>query len=139
MEYGETQVNLDEEMGGVQEVEKIGMDISEFVGKKVKIELIEERKGNIYKGRQSYYVLLKTEIVNPDEADGFKQIRATKILGLNTIQDQKGNLKVVWAKEGKTGLFLTKHQKTHYKDFEGVEVQLKPSEPKKDGIEYLTF
>ena len=135
----ENEINLEERFGAPEEIEKIGMDLSEFVGLTKKIESIKENEGKVFNGKQSYYVLLKTEIVNPDEPDVFKQIRATKILNLNTIYGEGGKIKIVWGKDSETGIFLREHGVKTYKDLKGIEVKLKETEPKKSGIKYLTF
>ena len=130
----ESQVNLD----NVQEQEMPSIDISKYVGEKVKIELVEEHKGKIFDNVQSYYVLLKTNVINPEEKDPFLQIRASKLLGLNTRM-KDGKEVVFWGGNSKMAKYLKKMDVAHYKDLKEKEVQLKPTEPNDEGKEFITF
>ena len=115
------------------------VNYSQFIGSEVKIESVKTLKGQVYDGRQSYYVKLQTGIINPEETDPFKQVKASKILGLSTKTDEKGNEIVFWTPTSKMANFLKSKGIKSFEDAEGMEVKVKTTEPNAEGKEFLTF
>ena len=131
----ETQVTLD--VPGEDSFPAV--DYSEFTGSNVKIEKVTTHMGKVFEGRQSYYVKLQTGLINPEETDSFKQVKATKILGLSTKNDEEGNEIVFWTPNSKMANFLKSKGIKHFRDAEGMEVKVKTTEPNAEGKEFLTF
>jgi len=133
-ETDETQVTLPD----VEEGNFPTPDYSELVGRKVKIAKVTTHKGKVFDGKQSYYVKLQTEIINPEEVDPFNQVRATKILGLSTLIED-GKEKVIWTPKSKMARWLKSKGIDHFNKAVGVEVIIKLTEPNDEGKEFLSF
>jgi hypothetical protein len=125
------------------EVELPKMDVSEFVGKRLKVEEVKLVE-SMYQGKKTAYYKLSTEPVadhvkdqkgNIVKKDGKPLvIRASAILGLTEVEDGVWG----WGKDTKTGKFLAKYKVKRPEDMKGVTVlvQLKANA---DGMEYLTI
>ena len=113
-------------LGATGPIELPKFDPSPYVGKRVKIEKIEEKRGV-----NGYYIRILTEVV---AKIGDSEVRASKILGLQ--QDKDG--KVGWDWNTKTGVYLKKWNVKHYNELIGKEVMLQ-SQMGSDGRDYLTF
>lgn len=112
------------------EIELPQIDISKYIGKKIKIELVTEHKGAF-----GYFVKIQSTVV--DTITGRKQpimLRASKIFGLQ--EDDEG--RIGWGKQTKLGVFINKMKVAHYKELVGKEVVIQ-SQTNKDGRDFLTF
>ena len=134
-----TPVNLGSKMVG--EIELPSIDVTQYVGRKVAIEKVEE-----YQGDYGYFVKMTSAVIDApkDKATGQAlkrkdgaaiELRATRIFGLQ--EDAKGNLG--WGAKTKLGVFLAKHKVKSYKDMAGKEVVVQTITKKDDGKDYLTF
>lgn len=126
MPEDETEVELQE----TSEIELPTIDVSKYIGKKAKIELVTEHKGTF-----GYYVKVATAVI--DTVQGGKnpiQLRASRIFGL--FEDKNG--KVGWGKATKLGLFLQKMNAKHYKNLVGKDVIVQ-SQTNSNGTDFLTF
>jgi hypothetical protein len=122
----------DKEIKG--EIELPGIDVRKYVGKVVPIETFVQKEGD-YKGKKTYYVLVKTVPLDILEGkEGKIEIRAGRIF--NLVEDKDG--KLGWGKDTKLGVFLKKYHLKTLKDMKGTDVivTLKPS---KNGKEFLGF
>ena len=114
------------------------LDVSQYIGRKVKIESYEEYE-NVFKGQKSFSVKFTTTpvaILEDIQGDDGKplELRASRFVGLQT--DVDGN--IGWGPETKMGLLLQKHGAKHYRDLVGKEVIVQIRQ-NKDGQEFLTF
>jgi hypothetical protein len=115
---------------GTCEIELPQIDISKYIGKKTKIELVTEHQGAF-----GYFVKVQSVII--DTITGRKQpieLRASRIFGLQENDENQ----IGWGKTTKLGLFLKKMRVSHYKDLVGKEIVVQ-SMTNKDGREFLTF
>lgn len=116
-------------------VERPPIDLSEFIGKRVKISSIMKKVGN-FNNRKSPYLLLETEVVGKKTFGGSElEFKATKILPLSF--DEENN--VVWIKGAKTDLFLKKLKVDNPEELLWKEVVIQLTEPNKEGKQFLTF
>lgn len=118
----------------VGEIKLPTLDVSQYIGKKVRIEEVKE-----YEGSFGYYIRIETSPVDirkdmPNDSGEPMVLKASRVFGLQT--DAKKQLG--WGKDTKLGLFLAKMGVKHYNELIGktVTVQLQAA---KDGKEYLTF
>jgi|SRR3989339_458476 len=117
-------------LGNTGEIETDSIDISNYIGKKAKIENVEE-----YSGQFGYYIKLQTvPIETLNFGDKSITIRATKIFGLQQNKDGQ----IGWSKESKLSAFLHKMKVEHYNDLISKEVVIQAM-PNKTGQEFLTF
>ena len=118
----------------VGQIELPTIDISLYVGKKVKIASVTEHEGSF-----GYYIRAETEtIAELDEKDKDGNpiiIRASRIFGLQA--DNKGN--IGWGASTKLGVFLNKKNVSHYRDLVGVEVVTTSVTNDSDKKDYLSF
>ena len=120
----------------VGEIELPSIDISPYVGKKVKVEQVTEHEGNF-----GYYIKVVSEVVATlndvkDPVTGQPvQLRASRIFGLQT--DADGN--IGWGAKTKLGVFLKKMKVSHYKELVGKEVVATSVTNSDDGKDYLSF
>lgn len=129
-EKQDTLVDLGDKVKG--QIELPSIDITPYIGKKVKIAKVEEHKGNY-----GYYIKIITEPVDTIAKDKDNPIilKATKTLGLH--EDSEGNLG--WGEKTALGLYLKKKEVNHYKELVGKEVILQSQTSSKDEKDYLTF
>lgn len=123
---------VDKEIKG--EIEFPGIDVWKYVGKIVPIETVTQKEGE-WKGKKTYYVLVKTVPLDVLEGKEDKiEIRASRIF--NLVEDKDG--KLGWGKDTKLGVFLKKYNLKNLKELKGTDVivTLKPS---KNGKEFLGF
>ena len=110
------------------------IDISPYVGKKVKVASVKEFEGNF-----GYYIRVETETVatleQKDKEGNAIIITGSRIFGLQT--DAEG--KVGWGEKTKLGNYIKKMKVNHYKDLVGKEVQLTSVTNENDGKDYLSF
>jgi hypothetical protein len=118
----------------VGEIKLPTLDVSQYIGKKVRIDGVKE-----YEGSFGYYIRIESSPVDvrkdmPNESGEALILKASRVFGLQT--DAKKQLG--WGKDTKLGLFLAKMGVKHYNELIGktVTVQLQAA---KDGKEYLTF
>ena len=126
MAEDETEVELQE----TGEIELPKIDVSKYIGKKAKIELVTEHKGAF-----GYYIKVATEII--ETITGGKtpiQLRASRLFSL--YEDEHG--KIGWGKDTKLGMFLKKTGAKHYKNLVGKEVIVQ-SQTNNNGVDFLTF
>ena len=127
-------VELGEKVVG--EIELPSIDISPYVGKKVKIASVTEHEGNF-----GFYIKITSEIVATlndvkDNATGKPvELKATRIFGLQ----QDANQNIGWGAKTKLGVFLKKKNIKHYKDLVGVEVVTTSVTNNDDEKDYLSF
>lgn len=104
--------------------------VSQYVGKKVSIEHVEE-----YEGKYGYFVKAETIVLdNVQMGTETVELRASRVFGLHT--DAEGN--VGWGKETKLGQYLKKMKAEHYRDLVGKEVVVQTM-TNKEGQDFLTF
>lgn len=133
----EEQTNL-VELGDkvVGQIELPSIDITPYVGKKVKVESVKE-----YEGNYGYYIKIETEVIATledvkDSVTGKPvELRASRIFGLQT--DAQGN--IGWGEKTKLGVFLKKKNAKHYKDLVGMEVVTTSVTNQNDEKDYLSF
>jgi hypothetical protein len=118
----------------VGEIKLPTLDVSQYIGKKVRIEEVKE-----YEGSFGYYIRIESSPVDvrkdmPNDSGEPLVLKASRVFGLQT--DAKKQLG--WGKDTKLGLFLAKMGVKHYNELVGktVTVQIQSA---KDGKEYLTF
>jgi len=126
-------VNLGDRVKG--EIVMPKLDLNEFIGKKVKIEKIQEGEGQF-----GFFVDLITEPVGTlnaiDKTTGEKiQLRGSARFGLLTNDKEE----IGWTSNSKLGVFLNKHNKKHYRDCTGMTVIIQLHTSTKDNKDYLTF
>lgn len=120
----------------VGEIELPSIDISPYVGKKVKIAAVTEHEGNF-----GYYIKVTSEVVATlddvkDPTTGKPvELRASRIFGLQ--QDASQN--IGWGAKTKLGVFLKKKNAKHYKDLVGMEVVTTSVTNNDDEKDYLSF
>jgi len=117
------------ELPETKEIELPALDLTPYIGKKVKIASVTEHKGDY-----DYYVKIITTPV--DVLKSGKDLTASKIIGLVTNHETN---EVGWTANGKMGKFLKYMQVKHYKELVGREVVVKTTEPTKEGRVFLTF
>jgi len=128
-EKQDTLVELGDKVKG--QIELPTLDISPYIGRKVKIEKVEEHKGNF-----GYYIKIISEVVDEvDGRDGKIELRATRVFGL---QEDKDN-NIGWGEKTKLGVYLKKMNVDHYKKLVGKEVVCQSQTSSDDGKDYLTF
>jgi len=131
----ETQENL-VDLGNkvIGQIELPQVDISPYVGKKVKIAKVQEYEGNF-----GYYIRAETEdIATLDVKNKDGQpivIKASRMFSLQT--DAQGQ--IGWGEKTKLGVFLKKKNVKHYRDLIGVEVVVISVTNKNDEKDYLSF
>jgi hypothetical protein len=120
------------------------LDVSQYIGTKVKIESIEEFENSFPnkktgKMEPSYSVKFTTSPVAtlPDILDDDNKplvLRASKFVGLQMDKDGR----IGWGADTKMGIMLAKYGVDHYNKLKGKEViaQIRVS---KEGQEFLTF
>ena len=110
------------------------IDISPYVGKKVKIEKVEEYEGNF-----GYYIKIVSETVatlDQKNKDGQAIVlKASRMFGLQT--DEQNN--IGWGEKTQLGVFLKKKGVKHYRELVGREVQITSVTNSKDEKDYLSF
>lgn len=119
------------------EIDLPTIDVSEYVGKRTKIEEVLEFESTQFakEGEKNYYIkVLSAPLGEIETADGTKELRASRIFGLQT--DKEGN--IGWGAQTKLGLFLKKMKVEHYNDLIGKEIVVQ-THTSKDGKDYLTF
>lgn len=106
------------------------IDVTEYVGKKTKIE-----SADTYQGQFGMYLKIQTKVVATiGKGDKAVELRGSKILGLQ--QDADG---IYGYGEGtKLDLFLKKYKAKEPKDLIGKEVVLQ-TRTSESGTEFLTF
>lgn len=118
----------------VGQIELPSIDISPYVGKKVKVAAVTEYEGNF-----GYYIKIATETVatlTETDRDGNPiSLVATRIFGLQTDKDGQ----IGWGEKTKLGLFLKKKGVKHYKDLVGKEVVTTSVTNSDDGKDYLSI
>ena len=121
------------ELKDTHEIELPSLDVSKYVGTKVKIDAISENQGNF-----GYFVKVETQVLDviqemkDPESGKPLQLRASRIFGLQ--EDAEGN--IGWGKQTKLGVFLAKMKCKHYKDLLGKEVVVQTITNKNDGKDY---
>ena len=129
-EKQDTLVELGDKVKG--QIELPTLDISSYIGKKVKIEKVEEHKGNF-----GYYIKVISEIVDEVEGgrDGKVELCATRVFGLQGDKDKN----IGWGEKTKLGVYLKKMDVNHYRELVGKEVVCQSQTSSDDGKDYLTF
>jgi RNase P/RNase MRP subunit p29 len=125
-------VNLGDKVVG--QIELPSLDISPYVGMKVKVAAVEEHEGNF-----GYYIKIVTETVatltETDKEGKPISLTATRIFGLQT--DKEGQ--IGWGEKTQLGTFLKKKSVKHYKDLVGKEVVTTSVTNSNDGKDYLSI
>lgn len=134
----ETQKPADYKIDG--QITPPSINIEPYIGKRVKIEQIEKRIGedNFKPGKKTHYVILRTTPVGVIEGkEGRKiELRPSRILNLkqNELTGEIG-----WIEGDKTDLFLKSKKVKQLEELIGIEVVVIPTQPRKDGRQFLTF
>ncbi len=112
--------------------ELMGINVQDFIGKKVKIEAYDIKDTQFGKT-----LILKTEVVDTLNKQSAKplEIRGSRMFGFQ--KDKQGNPCI--GEGSKLHVFLQKHKVGHFKELIGKEVILQVQTSKKDGNDYLTF
>jgi len=119
------------ELGETGEIDLPTIDVTQYIGKKTKIESVSEHQGN-----WGYYIKVESEVL--ETITGGKDdvvIKASRIFGLQ--EDNAG--KIGWGEGTNLGLFLKKMGVKHYNDLAGKEVIVQTVTNKNDGKDYLSF
>lgn len=118
----------------VGQIELPSIDISPYVGKKVKVAAVTEHEGNF-----GYYIKVESETVatlDQKDKDGNPIVlKASRIFGLQSDKDGQ----IGWGAKTKLGVFLKKKNLKHYKDLKGVEVVTTSVTNENDEKDYLSF
>lgn len=114
----------------IGEIELPKIDVSKYIGKKVKIE-----SADTYEGKFGLYVKVQTRVVDTlGKGDKQIELRGSKIFGLQ--QDADGIYG--YGKDTKLGVFLKKMKVSDVKDLVGKEVILQ-SQTSDTGTDFLSF
>lgn len=126
----EKQTGFKDRLVGPKEVGHI--DVSKHVGKKVAIEVIEEKEG-----KYGPFLVIRTKPVETlSGSAGDIQIRGSRLFNLNS---DGGTGDLWWPVGGALDTFLRKHNVADPYELIGKEVQLIPVTSKKNGKDYLGF
>ncbi len=127
-EEKDKEVSLDD----TGEIDLPQLDLTPYIGKKVKIETVTEHKGEF-----GYYIKIKTEIVDTltDKRKEPLELRASRIFSLQ--EDEQG--KIGWGKDTNLGIYLKKKDVKHYKDLVGKEIVVQTVTNKKQKRDFLSF
>ena len=118
-------------LGDTGEVEMETLDVTPYIGRRVKIASVSEMEGKF-----GFSVKIVTQVIDKVKLNGKDvDITASKILGLQQGKDQK----IGWAKNSNLGAFLDKHKVKHYRELVGKEVIVQSQMKKDSKKEYLTF
>jgi len=118
----------------VGQIELPSIDISPYVGKKVKIATVQEFEGNY-----GYYIKAETETIatlDVKDKDGNPIVlKASRIFGLQSNAEGQ----IGWGEKTKLGVFLKKKKLAHYRDLVGTEVVTTSVTNENDEKDYLSF
>ena len=119
----------------VGQIELPSIDITPYVGKKVKVAAVKEYEGNF-----GFYIKVETETVAvidsiKDSEGNATVLKASRIFGLQS--DANGN--IGWGEKTKLGAFLKKKNAKHYRDLVGMEVVTTSVTNSNDEKDYLSF
>lgn len=118
---------------GTKEIDLPTIDVSKYIGKEAKIELVTEHKGEF-----GFYIKIQTEIIDTVTGAGGKnpiELRASRIFGLQQDEDKN----IGWGKDTNLGIFLAKHKVEHYKDLVGKTIKVQTTTSKKSKRDFLSF
>ena len=113
--------------GEFGQIELPRLDVSQYVGRKSKIESVQKSEG-------MYGPLVKIFTETIDTLNNGQELKASKLFGLQT--DTEG--KVGWGPDTKLGMFLKKKGVSDLTQLKGIEVTVQTITGK-DGNDYLTF
>jgi hypothetical protein len=117
-------------LGATREIELPKLDVTQHIGKRAAIEIVEECEGT-----HGYYVRVQTAVLEKlVRGDKKIELRASRNFGLQ--QDAAGNHG--WGRDTKLGVFLRKMNVPHYRDLVGREVVVQ-TQANKEGTDFLTF
>lgn len=127
-EKDDSEVHLE----GITEIELPQLDLTPYIGKKVKIEAVTEHKGDF-----GFYIKVKTEVIDTltEKRKEPLELRASRIFSLQ--EDEKGN--IGWGKDTNLGLYLKKKGVKHYNDLIGQEIVVQTVTNKKQQKDFLSF
>ena len=112
------------------EIEFPKIDVSHYIGKNAKIELVQECES-----KYGYCVKIQTEIIDKIDFGGKTiELRGNRVFGL--YKNKEG--KIGWGKDTKLGAFLSKMSVKHYKELKNKEVIIQAMTGK-EGKEFLSF
>ena len=118
----------------VGQIELPSIDISPYVGKKVKIAAVTEHEGNF-----GFYIKVESETVatlDQKDKDGKAIVlKASRIFGLQSNAEGQ----IGWGEKTKLGNFLKKKKVAHYRDLVGTEVITTSVSNENDGKDYLSI
>jgi hypothetical protein len=125
----------------VGKIELPSIDVSPYVGKKVKVAQVLE-----YEGNYGYYIRISTEPVATDLKDKAGNILkntkgepivliATRMFGMQTDADGR----IGWGEKTKLGVFLKKKGVSSYRELVGMEVITTSVTNSNDEKDYLSF
>lgn len=118
-------------LGETHEMELPRLDITPYIGKKAKIEKVEEQKG-----KYGYFIKVSTKVIDTLERNGKEiELRGSRLF--NLVENPETH-EIGWGKDTKLGLFLKKMKVNHYKDLTGKEVILQ-TQTNDNGIDFLSF
>jgi RNase P/RNase MRP subunit p29 len=119
------------ELKEVGEITLPSIDVSKYVGRKVKIA-----SADTYQGAYGYFLRVETEPL--DTVEGGKNpivIKASRIFGLQEDADGR----VGWGKDTKLGAFLAKMNVSHFNKLPGKQVIVQTVTNARDKRDYLSF
>ncbi len=118
------------------------IDINPYIGKRVKIESIEKRIGvSTFKGKEgqpTHYVILRTAPVGVIEGKEGRKIELRPSRLLNLKQNEFTG-EIGWIEGDKTDSYLKSKKVKSLEELIGHEVIAIPTQPRKDGRQFLTF
>ena len=129
----ETEKTTDEvNLPDTGEIDLPQLDLTPYIGKKVKIESVTEHQGEF-----GYYIKIQTAVIDTltEKRKEPLELRASRIFSLQ--EDEKG--KIGWGKDTNLGQFLKKKKVEHYKDLVGIEIVVQTTTNKKQNRDFLAF
>jgi len=126
--------NKDKEvqLGRIGEIDLPKIDVTEYIGKKTKIDIVTVHESTAYEG---YYAKVQTKVVaEVGSKDKKIELKGSRIFGLQSDKDGK----IGYGKETKLGIFLAKMKCKELKDLIGKEVILQV-QTSKEGTDFLSF
>jgi len=117
---------------GTGEIDLPQLDLTPYIGKKVKIERVTE-----HDGEYGFYIKVQTEVVDTltEKRKEPLELRASRIFSLQS--DENG--KIGWGKDTNLGQYLKKKGVKHYKELVGQEIVVQTVTNKKQKKDFLSF
>lgn len=120
------------DLGEIGQIELPKLDVSKYIGTKVKIATAET-----HEGAYGYFVKIETDPVDTIERKDQDDIVLTPSTIFSLQQDADG--KIGWGEDTKLGKYLKKMGVAHFKELVGKEVIVQVRQSKDGEQEFLTF